>query len=126
MEARQVLLRRGLKWCKIFLLLVSSTLPLSAQWSADIPATLCGSDSSLYSVTFSNQDHAFTVGEDGAAFRSSNGGTTFQPMTVAGTTDLYEIRFPSPMNGYICGDSGTIARSSDGGESWIVEHLLSY
>jgi len=77
-------------------------------------------------VTFSNQDHAFTVGEDGAAFRSSNGGTTFQPMTVAGTTDLYEIRFPSPMNGYICGDSGTIARSSDGGESWIVERLLGY
>ena len=103
-----------------------ATFEAKAQWLSVLPTKPCGSDSSLYSVQYFDQEHAFAVGEDGAAYRSADGGKNFSPMNIGTASDLYEVRFLSPSIGFICGDKGTLARTSDGGQSWNLSMLSGY
>lgn len=121
-------LRRGISRHGAALLLSALLVPTGPlfcqhiQWRALLPSLLCGSDSSLYSV-HSEGRSAYACGEDGAAYRSTDGGASFHPMQAGGKIDLYEIRFTSPSRGHICGDSGSVARTTDGGNSWLWTRL---
>lgn len=103
-----------------------ATFKVQAQWLPTLPMKSCGSDSSMYSVQYFDHEHAFAVGEDGAAYRSADGGKIFSPMNIGTASDLYEVRFLSPSIGFICGDKGTLARTSDGGLSWNLSMLSGY
>lgn len=98
----------------------------NAQWLPILPSKLCGADSSLYSVSFFDHDHAYAVGENGAAYRSSDGGATFSPMMIAENNTLYEVRFASAVNGFICGDRGLFAATTTGGMNWDTTHLQGF
>lgn len=97
-----------------------------AQWDAIFPIKSCGADSSLYSATFAEGDLAFAVGEDGAAFRSTDGGARFTRMPLGTNVDLYGIRFLSARTGWMCGDSGFVAYTNDAGDSWTTSRLPNF
>ncbi len=97
-----------------------------SQWAPIFSLKPCGSDSSFYSVHFFDHDYAFAVGENGNAFRSTDGGSNFIPMSLNINVDLYKVRFTSENIGYICGDKGTIAITTDGGINWNTKQLSGF
>ncbi len=105
------------------LLLMSA--PADAQWMRLAPALTCGGDSSLYGVDMRG-NLLLAVGEDGAAYRSTDGAQSVVSVDIAGRVDLYAARFASPSLAVVAGDSGTVARSIDGGASWSAQRLAGF
>ena len=58
------------------------------------------------------------VGDTGTILKTTNGGTSWDPLPSGVSSHLRGVFFLDADQGYACGDAGTILVTSDGGASW--------
>ena len=71
----------------------------------------------LTRVYFGSRSDDWILGLRGQAYRSEDGGSTWQRMAVPSDADLFDIRI-TDREGWIVGSGGTIMHSSDTGRTW--------
>jgi photosystem II stability/assembly factor-like uncharacterized protein len=101
--------------------IVIKTTNRGDSWVLQTP----GAEFALRSVYFKDNDFGYAVGEAGTALMTTDGGSTWNTMTVPGGTDnsLTYVRFPeNGQVGYIGVyprvQRGKVFKSTDGGNSW--------
>jgi len=67
----------------------------------------------LYGVQFLNATTGWTVGTNGAVFRTEDGGATWG--VTQSVHDMYAVHFHNAQSGWAVGKDGTIIQSSNGG-----------
>jgi photosystem II stability/assembly factor-like uncharacterized protein len=75
------------------------------------------------SIRFIDSLNGFAVGENGTAFATTNGGSTWiehDPLPFWGT-HLYSSYFFNQSHGFVVGDNGTLLSTIDSGSTW-TEH----
>ena len=72
----------------------------------------------LYHLDFTDNDHAWIVGDKGLILASTDGGKTFHVQQSNVTRPIFNVDFRDDDNGYAVGSGGTILRSQNGGNSW--------
>jgi len=82
-----------------------------------------GTSADLYGVHFPEGTLVgYAVGsspEGGSVvIKTTDGGTTWAPQTVANLNALYSVYFKDNMNGYAVGAAGTAIRTTNGGDTW--------
>ncbi len=82
-------------------------------------------DYALLSLFFIDNSLGWVVGTNGIAFRTTNGGNTWQQMyidTYGGW--LYSVRFVDINDGWAAGDIfGQIAKTNNGGSYWFMQNI---
>jgi photosystem II stability/assembly factor-like uncharacterized protein len=69
----------------------------------------------------SAQPVGYIVGNSGALFKTTNGGTTWSKIAgggVFGSIDLNGVHFVNNTTGYIVGNSGALFKTTNGGTTW--------
>lgn len=70
-------------------------------------------------IDVSSPDDVIAVGAYGNIWRSSNGGTVWQPLPLYKfDTRLKSIRFIDNLNGFMCGENAQLYTTHDGGYVW--------
>ncbi|MBN8696071.1 MAG: hypothetical protein J0L87_06040 [Bacteroidetes bacterium] len=83
-----------------------------------------GVNTKYWCAPIPNSSTVFIIGPAGFLLRSSNGGTTWEQIPVAGTTkDLRRIVFFDANNGLIGASAGLILKTTNGGSTWTAVQL---
>ncbi|MFC2088242.1 YCF48-related protein [Calditrichota bacterium] len=83
-------------------------------------------DYKLSTIYFQDYYNGWTVGRDGAMYKSSDGGYSWQIVTAPPYRDLTDIQFTDHLTGYavITFDQGStqgeFIKTTDGGQNWIL------
>lgn len=101
----------GTTWTKI-------ALPPDIKLPPDVADVVDPGDFVLYSVAFSDPDHAWAVGEFGIILASDDGGVTWHQQTSSVETSLFGVSFPDQQHGWAVGIEATLLMTADGGTSW--------
>ena len=85
-------------------------------------------DYALLSLFFTDNLNGWVVGTNGIAFKTSNGGNTWQPMSIETYGGwLYSVRFTNSSTGWTVGEMfGQVARTTDGGISWLNQNIPTF
>jgi len=106
----------GQTWSKL-------SLPTNIKLPADVVDVIDPGDVVLYSVSFSDPDHAWAAGEFGVILGSSDGGLTWQPEDSPIETTLFSVHFVDQQHGWAVGLESTLLRTSDGGTTWQQQQI---
>jgi hypothetical protein len=79
----------------------------------------------LYTSFFLDDSNGYVFGEFGVAFKTTDGGSTWQPGFVPGFNRINTAYFSSVDSGVVAGDNGTIRFTTDGALSWFEDSLAS-
>lgn len=85
------------------------------SWSTQLYETL---ELPFTDIFFADSLTGCAVGELGAIFVTSDGGSTWLDRSLTATGHLNEVFFISPSTGFIAGNDGLILKTSDGGMNW--------
>ncbi|MBW2370188.1 MAG: hypothetical protein JRH15_20145, partial [Deltaproteobacteria bacterium] len=77
-----------------------------------------GTDSYLYSVSFTDKDNGWAVGEYGIILQTKDGGKTWSPQQSGTEKHLYKVKFIDASEGWAVGYWGVIIYTVDGGKTW--------
>jgi photosystem II stability/assembly factor-like uncharacterized protein len=76
----------------------------------------------FYAAAFADASTGWVVGNDGAVYRTDNGGLAWDRRGITGIyNSLWGICFVDHDNGWACGTGGSIYRTRDGGENWSAQ-----
>jgi len=89
------------------------------------PLTFENGPPDLYTSFFLDDSIGYAFGEFGVAFKTLNGGSTWQPGFVPGFSRINTAYFSSVDFGVVAGDNGTIRFTTDGGLSWFEDSFAS-
>jgi len=68
---------------------------------------------------FTGSSNVYVAGLGGVAYRSTNNGSTWTPLTLpSGITTMSAMCFTDPLKGVMVGASGKINYTTDGGKTW--------
>lgn len=87
--------------------------------------TAPGSDrikDNLYGTKFVSDKVGWVVGAFGSIYRTSDGGTSWQPQLSHTTEQLFDADFVDERQGWIAGRSGVILHTTDGGATWTRQN----
>ena len=73
-----------------------------------------------------DENLAWTVNEDSEAFRTTNGGATWEELDINVLTSLWGISNVGSDSVWVTGNDGTIKFSSDGGEQFVSQSSNTY
>lgn len=79
-------------------------------------------------IAFANESLGIAVGRYGRMLRTTNGGTTWTPLSppdALRSVHITQVWFVSATIGYMVGESGGIYRTSDGGLTWALDNWRS-
>lgn len=82
-----------------------------------IPLT-ANTSSGIYGIDAPDSLHVYASVNNGTVLKSTNGGSTFETVTVSGN-QLLTIDFSSRDTGYTAGQGGVVYKTTDGCLSWI-------
>jgi photosystem II stability/assembly factor-like uncharacterized protein len=82
--------------------------------------TSCNVDLNSHSVYFINENAGWVVGSPLDAFKTTNGGTTWNPMMIESCLWLNDVFFIDQNHGWSVGDG--VFKSANGGTSWEKVH----
>src|SRR5215471_638849 len=109
---------------RVFLVLLLFVSPAFAQWRPQKSNT----DASLLGLSIVNDNVVWVSGTGGTFVRTTDGGETWQPGTVAGAEKL-DFRGVYAINGetaYLLsignGNESRIYKTRDSGENWLLEY----
>lgn len=110
-----------MKYLKIILLLLFTIINVNAQyhWSNPNPAP-----HELFGIYFIDSLTGWTVGNFSTLLKTTDGGETWFPQTVAVKSTLRKVQFVDKNNGWIVGGEettpsfGSVLLTTDGGENW--------
>ena len=72
----------------------------------------------INSISFSDANNGFAVGEGGLIIKSINGGDAWMQDKPLTSEDLNFITFYNSQIGFVCGSNGTLIKTTDGGMNW--------
>jgi photosystem II stability/assembly factor-like uncharacterized protein len=75
----------------------------------------------LNGVFMLDANTGWAVGNGGLIFKTTNGGTNWNPQTSGTMTNLRSVHFVDANTGWAVGDGGTILVTTDGGGIWMSE-----
>ena len=101
----------------IILFLFSSSLYSQTGWVQQSS----GTNSTLYSVTFTDINTGTAVGANGTIRRTTNGGMNWFAQTSGTSNTLYSVHFINSNTGTIVGAGGIIRRTINGGINWFPQ-----
>ncbi|MBS1494920.1 MAG: T9SS type A sorting domain-containing protein [Bacteroidetes bacterium] len=101
-----------MKFFYTFLIFITINLSAKAQWIAQ----QSGTENSLSSVFFVNENTGFSVGLN-VILKTTNGGNNWVKSDVTGYWN--SVSFGNSTTGYICGFSGRILKTTDTGANWF-------
>lgn len=78
-----------------------------------------GTNQTLYSVTFVNEDIGYIVG-GGIILKSTNQGISWIQQTIPTTLPLYGVYFVNQNIGFAIGYQGVGLKTTNGGEDWLM------
>jgi photosystem II stability/assembly factor-like uncharacterized protein len=84
-----------------------------ASWS-----TVAWIDHVLEGIDFESSTTGYAVGLQGGMLKSTDAGSTWNPLSSGVPADLYGVSFGAPGTGTAVGQIGVILRTTDGGETW--------
>ncbi len=90
-----------------------------AEWNS----ISSGTTNSITNLRFINDQTGYYVGSSGTVGKTTNGGSTWNVLTVPTISNLFGISFPSATVGYISGGNTSTSRmikTTDGGNTWTV------
>jgi len=112
-----ILLPGGRGWIVGEFGVILTTTDGGATWVAQ----QSGIDTTLFGLTFIDENHGWAVGLEQVMLRTTDGGATWQKIEVPGISgfvlSLYDVEVVG-QNGWAIGDSGFLLRSGDGGATW--------
>jgi len=79
----------------------------------------------LFTSFFVDDSIGLVFGEFGVAFKTTDGGSTWQPGFVPGFNRINTAYFTSMDSGVVAGDNGTIRFTTDGARSWFEDSVAS-
>ena len=101
-----------------FLVFICLVVVSSAQTGWE--ALNSGVTTRLNGVYFTDEQTGYVVGDNGVVIKTTDGGTTWIPVSPAGAPNLYGVYFFSEDSGLVVGQSGKMYRTTDGGSSWVA------
>jgi photosystem II stability/assembly factor-like uncharacterized protein len=76
----------------------------------------------FYSASFHDPLVGWVVGNDGGAYRTLDGGMTWERQAIAGSYhSLWGVCFVDHDRGWVCGTGGSVYRTRDGGVTWTSQ-----
>jgi len=70
-------------------------------------------------VKMVSQTEAFSIGWQGNVFKTTDGGQSWSPIMVLGTTDHWaDLDFSDPLQGKLLSENGSLYTTTDGGDTW--------
>ncbi len=88
-----------------------------------VPLT-SGTNATLYSVFFLDNQTGFAVGAGGTALKTTDGGANWQAMNVGTTADLRAVQFVGNGSiGFIATAGPNLLKTTDGGGTWNLRSL---
>ena len=87
--------------------------------------------SALYGIDFTDVTHGFTVGHNGAFYRTANGGTSWTAVSVPAPPQgfsnfrIRSVAFADDLRGVAAGAYQAVWRTTDGGDSWALQPIVS-
>jgi photosystem II stability/assembly factor-like uncharacterized protein len=102
-----------------------SVVQVTPEWSAQAS----GTGEVLLGVSFTDSNHGYAVGTNGAIRTTANGGASWSSLASGTSRFLRDVYFSDATHGVIVGESGLILRTTDG-VSWnpqtsgTVQHLV--
>jgi photosystem II stability/assembly factor-like uncharacterized protein len=75
-------------------------------------------DVNLYSLSYGDPDHAWTVGEFGIVMASTDGGKTWAQQRTPIESTLFGVKFVDASHGFAVGIDSIILTTDDGGANW--------
>lgn len=79
----------------------------------------------LNSITLSDKNTCFTVGNNGTILKTTNVGQNWININTEISKHLNDIHFIDDKTGYVTGAEGLIAKTTDGGNSWFILQIES-
>ncbi len=81
-----------------------------------------GSPNGLLDIQFADERAGFTGGDNGAFFRTTDGGETWEDLTESSglTGRIFDVHFLDRHRGWVVGNQGLIARTENGGLNWTI------
>jgi photosystem II stability/assembly factor-like uncharacterized protein len=76
------------------------------------------STSGLNAVSFPSATTGYIVGNNGVAFKTTNGGTSYTPITTGITNKHQEVFFVTDQLGFVVGEFGDIRKTINSGATW--------
>jgi photosystem II stability/assembly factor-like uncharacterized protein len=80
----------------------------------------------LSDVAFVNDSLGWAVGEQGAVYRTIDGGLNWTPVDLKTKADLTAVSFSDAQTGWIVGVSEKIWRTTDGGATWLTTRATGF
>jgi photosystem II stability/assembly factor-like uncharacterized protein len=74
--------------------------------------------SDLYDIDCMMNDVIFVCGENGAIFKTTNGGNNWIQQFSGVSANLKSIEMVTSILGFACGEGGVVIKTFDGGASW--------
>ena len=99
---------------------VPEETPPSEGWYRQAPGLVVDG---FLDIDFVNADQGWAVGEEGAIFRTTDGGRTWQSLESGFLTTMLSVDFMDDSTGVVVGALGQILRTEDGGESWKSQKI---
>ncbi|MCI0505642.1 MAG: YCF48-related protein, partial [Gammaproteobacteria bacterium] len=112
--------RISIRFIALAVLVLSALLSHSAAkagtWSDISPA---GYSADIFrDVYFFDNSTGIVVGDGGIILKTTDGGTSWSPITSGTTQNLLGVHFYDANNGFSVGSSSTALRTVDGGDTW--------
>lgn len=88
------------------------------NWDIHLRPAAISNRTNLYSVSFPTKDIGYVLGKKSTLLKTTDGGNTWNDISLSGNSDYKEIYFINILTGFITGRSGHILKTDDGGSTW--------
>src|SRR5262245_42499866 len=75
----------------------------------------------LFGVKTLDANQAWTVGNFGSIYHTTDGGKTWEPSDSGTRASLFAVDFADAQHGWVVGKSGLILATTDGGKTWTLQ-----
>jgi photosystem II stability/assembly factor-like uncharacterized protein len=81
------------------------------------------SDHLMLALDFYDEQNGLIVGQEGTAYRTSDGGAIWNIISLGTSVDLKDIKYVSNSIVYITGNDGSLFKSTNGGIDWSQQEI---
>lgn len=101
---------------RLIILMIAVVLPFLSfsQWDS-----IYYNPNFIFTKVFAqNKDTVFVIGYGGLLLKTTNGGSSWDQISLPVNNSLFDIAFASPLTGYLCGAGGIVLKTTNGGNNW--------
>lgn len=93
---------------------------ISVSQAADFQSLNSGTTNNLNDVTFTSSLVGYAAGIDGTLIKTTDGGTTWAPLTTNVSNHLQSLYFVNANLGFAVGTGGVVLKTTNAGANWVM------